>query len=724
MTTVNMDVTQERKTVLLILFVLGFSAVISQVVLFREFLIAFGGNEFVIGIFLSTWMVINGAGAFSGRFLHAREGDIRSALYILLGMAFLPLIQLFLLDFLHGKIFPDGIQASAVQLYISSLVMLFPFCFVSGLAFSRLGRLLNLYSMQGSGAGAYSAESAGSMAGGALFSLVLAYFVDNFQAACIVAVINSLVVAYAARNSLPRLWRGISLLLSIAALMSFLFLPLTLHIRHFLYGNQEMVNSQDTPFGNLTVTRLAGQLNFYQNNLLLFTTENNQSAEEAVHFAMVQHPHPASVLLVSGGISGMTSEILKYPEVQRIDYLELDPFIFRLAGRYTKTLLSGKVHTFDRDVRYFLKKNPSEYDVILLNLPEPSTLELNRYYTREFFRLLREQLSDSGIIGFSLPPAGNYLNEDAVRLHSSVYLSCREYFSEIRIYSGSRTYYVASDTGLGYDIGRLAGTRGLENDFVNSYYLDETLLEQQAELVLNALDMTVEPNADFRPVAMYGLLRYWSGQFRFRISALIIPLLVLFLALIISLFFFNPALPGMFGAGFSLSSLQVLLTILFQIEVGQLYQSLGIFVAICMGGLSLGAAIHSKVMDQSSPARYALLQVMLAILSFSIPTLVKVISSSTVSSLLLQIVFFMMIFSAALLTGFIFASSLQLAGTDVNKSLVTVYTMDMAGAACGALVTTLLIIPWVGIMNSVYAMGLISLVLAVNSAVRRKTSPV
>jgi len=49
-----------RNSLLLLLFVLGLSSIMSQVLILREFLIAFGGNELIIGIFLSIWMLTTG----------------------------------------------------------------------------------------------------------------------------------------------------------------------------------------------------------------------------------------------------------------------------------------------------------------------------------------------------------------------------------------------------------------------------------------------------------------------------------------------------------------------------------------------------------------------------------------------------------------------------------------------------------------------------------------
>ncbi len=108
-----------------------------------------------------------------------------------------------------------------------------------------------------------------------------------------------------------------------------------------LFPNQELVANKSTRYGNLVVTRQAGQLNVYENNDLLFYTENTMVNEEAVHFAMIQHRNPKQVLLISGGIAGMIKEIQKY-NVDKITYLEINPEIFRSLKNYAEIPDSGQ----------------------------------------------------------------------------------------------------------------------------------------------------------------------------------------------------------------------------------------------------------------------------------------------------------------------------------------------------------------------------------------------
>ncbi|MFZ2640221.1 MAG: hypothetical protein WA117_04465, partial [Verrucomicrobiia bacterium] len=111
---------------------LGAAAVIAQLVLMREMLAAFAGNEMVLGIILGNWLLLTGAGAWLGRAsgrLRNREGAFIAALIFI---AIAPLAQVFLLSVLRNAVFGRGIQVGLIETVLASFVVLLPFCVVSG----------------------------------------------------------------------------------------------------------------------------------------------------------------------------------------------------------------------------------------------------------------------------------------------------------------------------------------------------------------------------------------------------------------------------------------------------------------------------------------------------------------------------------------------------------------------------------------------------------------
>jgi len=283
-----------------------------------------------------------------------------------------------------------------------------------------------------------------------------------------------------------------------------------------------------------------------------------------------------------------------------------------------------------------------------------------------------------------------------------------EVFQHAVIYPVGRNIFIASDAILTYSITPLLGKKGIQNDFVNPYYVDDFLNEQRAEEIMNRLSEEVRVNKDFRPVALYGFLDYWMSQFHSNLNFLSF----IFLLLTLSAFGWFLTCPlsyaGMFAAGFSASSLQIILLISFQIIVGHIYQSLGLFIAVFMGGLALGALARQRLLPDCTFRTYSLLQFTLVSISCIIPLLILLSNPLSGHPVLVHLLFCVMIFSVSSVTGTLFSASLRLTGSAGHFS--GIYATDMAGAALGAILTTLLLIPVAGILNTSFACAVFLLI--------------
>ncbi len=229
----------------------------------------------------------------------------------------------------------------------------------------------------------------------------------------------------------------------------------------------------------------------------LFSTQNTEQIEESVHYAMAQRPHARRVLLISGGVSGTAREILKYP-VETVDYVELDPLVLAAARRYLPDALSEKgteevvgeqfrkstaasrqpppspsprIHVINSDGRLFVRRTDRRYDVVIVNVPDPSTSQLNRFYTREFFGEVRRVLAPDGVLSFSLGTYENYLSPELARLIGIAGRTLRSEFSHVLVLPGSRVFFLASDGELTADVARRIEQAGVKTLLVNRSYL-------------------------------------------------------------------------------------------------------------------------------------------------------------------------------------------------------------------------------------------------------------
>ncbi len=442
---------------------LGLTSLVTQVILLREFLSVFYGNELVIGVLLANWMLLTGVGSFACRRftrLSASTGFL-TPLLILLGT--IPFLTVVLLRLLRNVVFSPGSMIGIIPIIGTSFVLLIPYCVLSGIAFTLLATIAS--GDDGNRVSdVYAREATGSIVGGILFTLVLMLFLNAIQ--CLTALMSlDLAAALALSRGRPSvsamIWVLILLLLVPALLINVDRLT-----KRLLFPAQEVLYSKDTPYGNLSVTEQAGQLNFYENNVLLSSTNDATGREEAVHYAMAQHPAPKSVLMVGGALSGATEEILKY-HINKVDYVEVNPYVIELAKRYTHSLVDKRINTINEDARLFVREDRGRYDVVLLNTPEPATVQLNRYYTSEFFDQLKSRMNPGAILSIGLLPATDYQSDDARRINSTMMNTLRALFGEVLIVPGLRTYFLASDSKLQIAIGKLIDLRGINNIYVN-----------------------------------------------------------------------------------------------------------------------------------------------------------------------------------------------------------------------------------------------------------------
>ncbi|MBS3776033.1 MAG: fused MFS/spermidine synthase [Bacteroidales bacterium] len=699
---------------ILIIFTLGLLTIATQIVLLREFLSIFYGNELVIGMILTNWMLLTGLGAYIGRISEKYIRHLVSSLYFLVVLAILPLLLVFLMFYLRDIVFIPGTMVDLFRIFLSSFLLLLPFCVLSGFNFTLVSYIVSRDYDKNLISKAYSWESTGSIAGGILFNLVLIWFLETFESLILLAVVVFGILLYVSFR-----WKYKVLMYILPVLMAgMVVLNFSVNLdrltRSFLFSDQQIEYFKSTPYGNIAVTEDSGQLNFYENNLLLFTSDQPTQNEETVHYTMLQHKNPAKVLLLSGGTPGVIRELLKYP-VSRIDYVEINPWLIRSVANYSEIYDTSAVNVINKDARLYLKKAGENYDVALINLPEPSTVQMNRFYTRQFYEQLKDNLSKDAVIGFSVSGSSNYLSEESRQLYASLHNTLTVVFEHLIVIPGNKNYFIASDAPLTYQITEAVEERGLKTEYVNKYYIQDDLLKQRAEKILNTLSSEIDINRDFRPVTYLLDLKQWVSHFNFNYW---VPLILAGLLALYFIIHLHPVNLGMFSAGFAGASIEVLLLVTFQILYGYVYNLVGIIVTVFMAGLAFGTFYRERIIRKTSVRNFYRIQLVLGCFAVLLPLIFILLKNVAVPSVLIHAIFIVLMFVTSALVGMVFSLASQLR----LKKLVTIasdiYSVDLLGAGIGSFLATVYLIPVLGILNVCLVIGGLSLLSGLMTVVR------
>ena len=144
---------------------------------------------------------------------------------------------------------------------------------------------------------------------------------------------------------------------------------------------------------------------FINGNQQLSTVDEALYHEPMVHPVMSLSKKPKDVLILGGGDGCAAREVLKYPSVKEIKLVDLDPVMTDLANEHPMlinlnngSLMHPKVEVINQDAYIFLEQNQGFYDVIIVDLPDPKTIEIGRLYSHEFYQLCQKRLRPHGLI--------------------------------------------------------------------------------------------------------------------------------------------------------------------------------------------------------------------------------------------------------------------------------------------------------------------------------------
>lgn len=712
------------------IIVMGFSAASSQVLVLRELLVVFNGNELTIGIILANWLILEALGSFLSKEKAsiARRPLANIALIQICISVSTILAIMAVRTFRYCLDIPSGESLGIFYIFCVSFAVLFPIAFMDGVLFPYGCRSLSSYQKREEvPAYVYLLQATGAASAGIILIFTL-HRLSTIVLSSLLLLVNLISVAC----YLPLVTEKFKLILTglIVAFSFFMGSSLPERLNQitagFLWYEFKVEEVKNSKYSNIAVISREDQYTFLVNGLPYAVSTYDHQIEELAHFPMLFHENPENILVIGSGAGGLLRELMKY-EFLMIDYAEPDPFIIDTIRRFStrlqdEELENEKIKTHLTEGRLFLKENTSCYDIVFVNLPLPSTLQINRYFTVEFFEMVKKRLSEKGIMAISVEGSENFLSEELIRLNRTIYASIKKIFPHVKVIIGNNNIFLGSSEEAIETLAESTASqrfreRKIESRLINSRYIHYRLNKERFGNIEKDISSSSSPyektNMDESPHAVWMTMLYdslllspWLNRIQISIGEvsfsfylagvfILLTVFVIFQAKNRSNLFFLYYAVG--SSGFAGMFMNILLIFLFQIHYGNIYHYLGILTSIFMLGLALGAIGSLKT------ARINMLNTEVAITSAILAVLLFAASPPVKTEFTLLFILFSM-FIFGLLTGFEFLVAVRhsASGTGINFIIGSgrLYAADILGAFTGAIAVATVFIPLFGIVQS------------------------
>lgn len=256
----------------------------------------------------------------------------------------------------------------------------------------------------------------GALFASVLFPLVLVPYLGLVKSSFLFGMLNvgvAVWVVYALKDEVPSLvaTRFSAIAVLVLLTLGFVYSERIMSIAESGAYPGSVIFSQSTPYQRIVITKTRHDLRLFLNSNLQFSSVDEYRYHEAlVHPALAALENPKSVLIFGGGDGLALREVLKYPSVEKVVMVDLDPAMTELfsqsdilTGLNEKSLLSKKLEIVHKDAFIWVREmqqsaNPPQFDAVISDVPDPSNFSIGKLYSRTFFSALKSLVHDKSVI--------------------------------------------------------------------------------------------------------------------------------------------------------------------------------------------------------------------------------------------------------------------------------------------------------------------------------------
>jgi spermidine synthase len=496
------------------------------------------------------------------------------------------------------------------------------------------------------------------------------------------------------------------------------------------YRSYNVIASFDTHYGHETLLNRDNSYTLMTDNTIEAVMPDPETAENRVIPPVIYHPEAKDILFIGRAEFG----VAQIAESLKCNLTEIDPRN-KLSAALDKAFhMIPHIRRIDDDPVNYLSGKDKEmtYDIIIINPGGPDNYQNCRFYTASFFSDLKKRLSKDGLVFIPTNyDTDRYIAPEKKQVLSMIYRTISGSFNNVSMWPGNMTLFLASqeratELPFGSILDRIERIE-FAATYIHDDYLQDRLGFLKMERLLDAVTTESTINSIDKP-----LLTHYQALFRSMTSPtdrrlmnfilqspgwiILFPILICLLFIVGSFGKRRSQRYGLFlyfTAGVVSLSLELITFYLYQMRAGSLYSEMAILIGAFMLGLAVGTYYAHKVKSKR-PLEY------LSMILFLVATAIFMTMYKSVSHDVLILFHMLFLLVVAIATGTLFvAATERYYASRRNTNRGTGYAWELVGSSLGALVTTTILLPIIGVqwlLLSIIGLILLALVGSVISA--------
>ncbi|HPQ21830.1 MAG TPA: polyamine aminopropyltransferase [Saprospiraceae bacterium] len=387
-------------------FIVGICSILYELLISTSSSYFLGNSVLQFSIIIGFYLASMGVGSYMSRWIQSNKYDAFILIEIILGLVGAFSVPLIYIYFAYADY--TGFQFF-VLLIISIIGIL------TGLEVPLLTHLLENENKENENlSDVLTYDYLGALIATLAFPFLLIPFMGLYKSSLLVGTINIVVAALVLLKFKDRLKTKFMtshvvkiVFLIIFVLMSGMFLLAHQFLNRWnnVIFKHPVVYHTESKYQDIVVTQNRNEMRLYLNGAIQFSSRDEYRYHEALAHPAMQSLHSRKNILVLGGGEGLlVRELLKYNELVTIDLVDLDEKIVDMAKTF-EPLVELNNHAFEDprvtvhidDAFKFLKSDSTYYDLIICDLPDPTTESLARLYSNAFYHLAGSRLRNNGI---------------------------------------------------------------------------------------------------------------------------------------------------------------------------------------------------------------------------------------------------------------------------------------------------------------------------------------